>query len=379
MKQKLAYHRIMIKRFVSGNIAGRMLICGFLLFVSVLSVSAQTATGEYRPGVTPEGAVYFLPRTALRISVLVERTSYEPGDFASYAQRYLRLQDVSLEPSVSHRVVSITQAPFGMADKKKAYAVKFNAKTVACNVSLAGDGRLLAINAEPVPEKEPKTFTPVPQAAPLNPRQFMSEEILAAGSTTKMAELTSMEIYDLRENHSLLIKGQADFMPKDGQQMKLMLAQLETQEKALRSLFQGTTTCDTTEYVLTYIPEKAVSREVLFRLSQELGMVDADDLSGEPFYITIENIDVLPPVDQEAAAKTKKKVYESGLYVNVPGRMRSTIYQGIDQIGQAEFPAAQFGNVELLSADLFNKKYTTQLWISPLTGALERLQADMKD
>ncbi len=369
----------MMKRFVYDNKARRMLMCALLLFTSVIGLTAQTATGEYRPGVTPEGAVYFLPRTALRISVLVERTSYEPGDYASYAQRYLRLQDVSLEPSVSHRVVSITQTPFGMADKEKAYAVKFNAKSVACNVSLADDGRLLAINADPQPEAEPRTFTPAPKVAPLNPRQFMSEEILAAGSTTKMAELTSMEIYDLRENRNLLIKGQADFMPKDGQQMKLMLAQLETQEKALRSLFQGTITCDTTEYVLTYIPEKAVSREVLFRLSPELGMVDADDLSGEPFYITIENIDVLPPVDQEAAAKTKKKVYESGLYVNVPGRMRSTIYQGIDQIGQAEFPAAQFGNVELLSADLFNKKYTTQMWISPLTGALERLQADMKE
>ena len=353
-----------------------------LLFIvyclSFSPVGAQTATSAYRPGVTPDGAVYFLPRTALRINVLVERTAYEPGDYASYAQRYLRLQNVSLEPKVNHRVVSITQTPFGQADKEKAYSVKFNAKTVAANVALADDGRLLALNAEAAPEVQPKAFTPSPKAAPLNPRQFMNEEILAAGSTAKMAELTTREIYDLRENRSLLIKGQADFMPQDGQQLKLMLNQLETQEKALRSLFEGITTCDTIEYVITYVPEKPVSREVLFRMSPEQGMVDADDLSGEPFYITIENISELPPVDQEAAAKVKKKVYESGIYVNVPGRMRSTIHQGIDQIGKAEFPAAQFGNVELLSAELFDKRYTTQLWLSPATGAVERLQADMK-
>lgn len=348
----------------------------FHLFSTLLP--AQTVTSAYRPGVTPEGAVYFLPRTALRISVLVERTAYEPGDYAGYAQRYLRLQKVSLEPRVSHRVVSITQTAVGMADKEKAYAVKFNAKTVAANVALADDGRLLALNAEPTDEELPKAFTPAPKAAPLNPRQFMNEEILAAGSTAKMAELTSREIYDLRENRSLLIKGQADFMPQDGQQLKLMLAQMESQELALRSLFEGTTTCDTTEYVLTYIPEKPVSREVLFRLSQELGIVDADDLSGDPFYITIENVDVLPPTDEAAAAKTKKKVYEEGIYVNVPGRLRSTIHQGIDQIGQEEFPVAQFGNVELLSAELFNKHYTTQLWLNPTTGAVERIQADMK-
>ena len=358
----------------------RILLSLSIIYSLLFSVSAtaQTTVSAYRPGATPEGAVYYLPRTALRISVLVERTAYEPGDFASYAQRYLRLPNVSLESSVRHRVVSIAQTAIGQADKEKVYAVKFDAKTVAANVSLTDDGRLLSINAEPTAEAQPKTFTPAQKAAPLNPRQYMNEEILAAGSTAKMAELTSREIYDLRENRSLLIKGQADFMPKDGEQLKLMLAQLETQEQALRSLFEGVTTCDTTEYILTFVPEKPVSREVLFRLSEELGMVDADDLSGEPFYITIKDISALPPTDQEAAAKTKKKVYESGIYVNIPGRMRSTIHQGIDQIAKAEFPAAQFGNVELLSAELFNKRYTTQLWISPITGAVERLQADMK-
>ena len=111
-------------------------------------------------------------------------------------------------------------------------------------------------------------------------------------------------------------------------------------------------------------------------------MVEADDLSGEPFYIAIDDITPQPPKEEETDAKNKKTVkkkeYEAGVYVNIPGRMRSTIYQGIEQLGQAEFPAAQFGNVELLSADLFNKRYTTQLWLNPVTGAIERLQAEMK-
>ena len=362
----------MVIRFPKPSLS--FIVC--LLLFSV-GASAQTVISEYHPGATTDGAVYYLPRTALRISVLVERTSYQPGDFASYAQRYLRLPSVSLQPSVSHRVVSITQTPFGMADKKKGFAVKFNAKTVAANVALADDGRLLAINAEPIPETLPKAFEPAPKAAPLNPRQFLNEEILAAGSTAKMAELTSREIYDLRENRSLLIKGQADFMPKDGAQLQLMLSQLETQENALRSLFEGTTTCDTTAYVITFIPEAPVSRQTLFRLSQDLGIVDADDLSGEPFYITVDDLNTVPPVDEEAAAKTKKKVYEEGVYVNVPGRMRITIFQGIDQLVQSEFPAPQFGNVELLSAELFNKRYTTSLWLNPISGAVDRLQAEM--
>ena len=72
---------------------------------------AQTQLNNYRPGVTPEGAVYFLPKTALRISVLVEKTTYTPGDFAPYAQRYMRMADVSQEPSTGFRVVDVMVTP----------------------------------------------------------------------------------------------------------------------------------------------------------------------------------------------------------------------------------------------------------------------------
>ena len=341
------------------------------------AVVAQTQLSQYRPGVTTEGAVYFLPKTAIRVSVKVEKTTYQPGDFSRYAQRYLRLSGVSPEPSVGYRVLSISQAPYAVADTTKAYALKFNARTVAANVALSDDGRLLAINAEPAAVQPlPAPFEAAPKAPAVNPRQYMSEEILAAGSTSKMAELTAREIYDLRENRNLLIKGQADFMPQDGTQMKLMLSQLGEQDRALTSLFQGTVVRDTVEHVITVVPNRPVSHEVLFRLSQVTGLVDADDLSGTPYYINIEDLQSVPPVDEEAAAKVKKKQYEAGVYVNVPGRMRVSIYQGIDLLQAVEHPAPQFGNVELLSGELFNKRYTTHLWLNQLTGAVERLEAE---
>ena len=191
-----------------------------------------------------------------------------------------------------------------------------------------------------------------------------------------MAELTAHEIYDLRENRNLLIKGQADFMPKDGNQMRMMLQQLEEQERILSSMFVGTTTCDTTVHVVTVVPDGPFQRQLLFRLSQVNGLVDIDDLSGTPYYITIEDLKTVPDIDIEAALKAKKKQYEAGIYVNVPGRMRSTIFEGINAIQTAELPSPQFGNVELLSAELFNKRYTTHLWLNPITGAVDRLEAE---
>ena len=212
----------------------------------------------------------------------------------------------------------------------------------------------------------------------------MGEEILSCGSTAKMAEMTAHEIYDLRENRTLLIKGQADFMPQDGRQMELMLNELDRQDHALSSLFVGTTQRDTVEHVLWVDPSAftlpSSTRQVLFRLSQVKGLVDADDLSGAPYYISIDDITQLPAEENSKEKKSflnlKKTNTTAGIYVNVPGRLRVTLYEGITPILTEEHPAPQFGQTMLLSANLFNKRYATRLLLDPLTGAMLRLDAD---
>lgn len=346
-----------------------------LSLLAASTAMAQTAVNNYQPGVTPEGAIYFLPKTAVRVTVQVEKTSYQPGDFSKYADKYLRLRNVQQEPTVSYRITRVSVTPIGLPDKSKAYAVQFNARTSAANVALSDDGVLLSVNAEPSKAVMPVPFVPARRSEKPSPRQFMTEEILTAGSTSKMAELTAREIYDLRENRNLLIKGQADFMPKDGDQMRLMLSQLEEQDESLTSLFKGVTVRDTTERSYVVCPDSTMEKSVLFRLSQRLGLVDNDDLSGTPYYISIEDEHAVPTVVEENNSKKKKKD-ENGLYVNVPGRMRVTLYNGNDVMATEEIAAAQFGHVELLSGELFNKRWTTHLWLSPTTGAVERLEAE---
>ncbi|MBQ8988452.1 MAG: DUF4831 family protein [Prevotella sp.] len=342
----------------------------FSLFISF----AQTASTYYQPGVTSEGAVYFLPKTAVNITIQVEKTTYTPGDFCKYSERYLRIKGVSPTPSVNYRITAIREEAVAKPDTTKGFAVKFDAKTSATNVRLSDDGILLAINAEPNKQPKGKPFVAAPRPVNVNPRQYMSEEILAAGSTAKMAELTAQDIYEIRESRNLLIRGQADNMPKDGEQLRLMLNQLDLQDHAMTSLFTGTTVKDTTEYTLTIVPDKDISRQVLFRFSQKLGLVEKDDLAGVPYYITIEDLKTIPaaePIDPK-----KKSKQAQGVYVNIPGRLRSTISNSQETIVSSEFPAGQFGNVELLSGALFNKRYTTHLWLNPLSGAVDKLEAE---
>ena len=342
-----------------------------------LHVFSQTLVASYHPGVTSEGAIYYLPKTALRITVQVERSSFTPGEFCKYAERYLRMKDVITEPAINYSIITIQQEPVAVADTSKCYAIKFDARTSACNVRLSADGILLGINTD---EKIATPWSSVVNQKKnerkefINPRSYLSEEILAAGSTAKMAELIAQEIYEIRESRNLLTRGQADYMPKDGEQLRLMLNKLEEQNLALTSLFTGATVSDTTEYTFTITPNKDIENQVLFRLSDKLGIIDADDLAGVPYYINIENLKTVPPV--EVIDPKKKQKQANGVYVNIPGKLRSTISNAQGMTVSNEFPAGQFGNVELLSGALFNKRYTTHLQLHPISGAVEKLQAD---
>ena len=373
-----------------SKIGKRALLIFFVLspltsYLSPLTSSAQTVSSFYQPGVTAEGAVYFLPKTAVRVTVEVEKTTYTPGDLCQYAERYLRLRDVSPTPSVGYRITAIRQEPVAVADTTKRYAVKFDPRTSATNIRLSDDGVLVGINTEVRGEKQevrdytqpknnPLTSHSSPLTSKLNPRQFMSEDALAAGSTSKMAELIAQDIYEIRDSRNQLVRGQADNMPKDGEQLRLMLNQLNLQDRALTSLFAGTTVSDTTHHTFLIVPDSVIVRDILFRFSQKLGLVDADDLAGVPYYINIDDLSTVPapaPVDP----RKKLKPIDS-IFVNIPGRLRATVSDGQQAIITSEFPAGQFGNVELLSGSLFNKRYTTRLWLNPLSGAIERLDAE---
>jgi hypothetical protein len=49
------------------------------LVLGATGALAQTVISQYKPGVTSEGAVYYLPKTAIRITIQVEKTTYTPG------------------------------------------------------------------------------------------------------------------------------------------------------------------------------------------------------------------------------------------------------------------------------------------------------------
>ena len=189
----------------------------------------------------------------------------------------------------------------------------------------------------------------------------------------KMAELTANEIYDIRENRSLLTKGQADFMPSDGEQLRLMLEKLDQQEEALLQLFKGTEASETHTFTLTYIPMPTKTDDVLFRFSKHYGLVPSDDVSGEPYTITLKDLKTLPAEAVTTDQKNKKPV-EDLRYI-VPSRVLVKIAGAQRELFSASFPMAQYGRVEHLGGELFNKKTTTHVLLVPETGGIAKIES----
>lgn len=322
---------------------------------------------------TIEGTSYYLPKTAMKFTLTVEKTQYEPGQFAGYAQRYMKQDDVQLEASTTYRIVDTRMHNIAMPDTAKHFTLSLDKRYTISTVERTDNGQLLAINAEPKRVTEPAPFVPARKPRALNPRDFMNEDMLTAGSTAKMAQLIAQEIYDIRDSRNQLQRGQAEFMPADGQQLRIMMDGLNTQERALRQVFEGTTVKDTTEVTLVFVPTENVDRQLFFRFSRHFGLVDNDDLSGVPYYITVYT-DAKATDDGEAQKKDKKDKDDIGLVVNTPQKVRATLYCENKVVDSYEFNAGQFGGTESLSGALFGKKLTTQIVLNPITGGIETIK-----
>jgi len=350
----------------------------FIIFIFATNLSAQTNVDTYRSGLTKEGVTYFLPRTGIHITLRATRTTHTPGEYYKYASRFLRLNDVPTTTYDSWTLDKIEMHPFGVADSSRVYTIALNPKSAAPLVTLTDDCRLLSVNKE-VPLPAPLTSKSVTHQAEvmLNPSDYKTEEILSATSLMKMAELTAEEILDIRENRSLLAKGQADFLPKDGEQLRLMLNSLEQQEDALMQCFKGTTKVEHHVITLDVIPTDEIDEQILFRFSRHKGYVDADDLSGEPYAITIKNLRTLPAAAPQAEeSKRSKSKEKKDLRYILPERAMVTLTHNGHVIHSLEIPIAQWGRVECLGGDLFNKKFSTRITLSPQTGSIVSIEGE---
>ena len=334
-----------------------------------LAAMAQTQVTEFNPGIAANGVNYALPKTVLKLDASAIKVVYTPGEFAKYAERYLHISGVSSEPSTTWKMTTLNVRQEGVPDTTKIYTVKLKDKTVAPMVQLTPSGVLVAVNNHvDLPEEELSETRTTNHK--MDARQYLTEDILSATSTSKMAELTAQEILDIRESKNAIKRGQVEAMPQDGASLKIVLDELNRQEEALTQLFTGYTDTTFTAKTFAVMPVGDLDEQVLFRFSRKLGFVEADDLAGDPYYLSVKDKHTVVLPDAKELAKRKIE----GLVYNMPSMANVTISTMQGKVYEQELPFAQFGTIDMLSPTLFNKGATTKLTLHPATGGLQHLE-----
>ena len=318
-------------------------VAGILIATSAYA-QTDVSTGIMRG--KDYGVTYLLPKTEIEIVVQATKHTYMPGEFCKYADRYLRMNNVSADPNIYWTIDKVQTHVAGVPDKDNVYFVKLKDKTVAPLMELTEDGIVRSINIPLNSHTIPATKITAAAQEIIDPRKFLTEEILMASSRAKMAELVAKEIYNIRESKNALLRGEADNMPQDGAQLKIMLDNLNLQERAMTEMFSGTLKEEPQTFTIRLTP-KEMNNEVAFRFLKT------------------------PAIPEEDG---KKKV--DGVAYNVPGRAHVILTGNNKKIFDGELPVTQFGTIEYLAPVLFNKNSTIKVLFDTATGGLIKVDRE---
>ncbi|MDO4780688.1 MAG: DUF4831 family protein, partial [Bacteroides sp.] len=178
-----------------------------LCLATTAMTQAQTEVVKGQKYGKDYGVVYSLPKTKIEVDLTIEKTVYKPGELAEYASKYLRINNVASEGSTTYRITSTKIRTVGVPNKEATYFIKMKDKTTAPLVEMTKEGVIKSINVEYVPQKKENKDVIRQQEKPkaIDGRKFLNEEMLMAGSKSKMAELIAKEIYSIRESKNDLL------------------------------------------------------------------------------------------------------------------------------------------------------------------------------
>ena len=94
-----------------------------------------------------EGLAYYLPKTAVRMHVLVEKTTTEPGQLNDYSDLYFKTSAPQVT-TTDYRIVGVKFGTAAVRDENQRYVVNIDNKHSVLNIDCDVNGVLRAINTK---------------------------------------------------------------------------------------------------------------------------------------------------------------------------------------------------------------------------------------
>ncbi|MFW9597881.1 MAG: DUF4831 family protein [Paludibacter sp.] len=337
-----------------------------ILILAVLKFTVFGYSQQANSGSNSSGLVYSLPKTELVLLLKIEKTSSKPGIFYQYSERYLATNKIITDESVRYRIVSAEISTQALPDSKRTFQLTPDKKSNLNLLSVNNKGLLCGINVSPISTKNSFSNTDfhAPKEAVNQPLLPLGEEYMLAGSVAKLAEGAAKQIYRIRESRLSLLTGDLEHLPSDGKSTQLMLDGLNKAEKELTELFIGSTVTSTETKIITISPEKPMSDEIVFRFSAHKGLVEKDDLSGNPYFISIN-----PEQQISQSVSQGKHTEQNVLYTVNPVATKVLLSDGSKPLCTYQTLMPQFGSLIQVPAAVL-EQLNVKISVDPSTGRL---------
>ena len=329
-----------------------------LLAMTTVGVQAQVKATKGVVVGSSNSVVYALPRTTLKVTVVVEKESIRKGPYARYAQKYLGV----MAPLADKDIYTIVGGKIGYAqeaDPNEVYTLENPDKSPMQLYAPSVEG-FLAVpmdGAAPMPSAF-KPAAPVGPAAPAHKAMgkgkvkvlsqidsdtsFVKVQVDRRSTVEQSPESAALDaanmIFMIRKNRMELISGNAG-ENVFGQGLKAALDELNRLEEEYLALFLGKQFKQTIVREYDVVPEAGKTSAVVCRFTEFGGLLPSSDLSGRPILV-----EMTPEMKVQGSSMSEAKG-KSMIYYRVADIANCRLLDGNREIAQSRVPVYQFGEV----------------------------------
>jgi hypothetical protein len=354
---------------------------------SFAQLNVLKVTGE---NINPlsDGLLYSLPRTAIKVDLVVNKTTNVKGPYAEFADKYLGLSQVILTNSTEYSLSEIRISTFEEPDPSEYYFVQLPEKSKnreAVQLTLSRLGTLVGVKGSTETDDRDKGVKLANSTAGLNElpnpntyeridtlirrisvdttmiEQRVFKKVTAAKTPDQKAKEAADFIMKLDDSKFNLINGYQEVNYEKGT-MEFMYNQMEKLMNDYLQMFKGISIVSSETYSYTIVPtaEDAGKPITLCKFSPGKGIIDKNGNSGDVVQVQVEPVNSLQQV-KAAISDRNKSERAKGLFYRIPEKADVMVSIGgqprveggftISQLGAVTFlPAGASGNIELYPA-----------------------------
>ena len=323
--------------------------------------------------------IYSLPQTTFHIEVTAKKTVYKQGPYFHYAEKYLGIKEKFPESSVKWTITDINISSYEEIDPDHYYVIESDGFFETNALAMTKAGLILTPNPE-VYNKEPSLsglvserpvriyFTDLSVKGNLKEKVqpvsdilqtdtalflqipvFMKKEKIPKTNEEKAGEVADF-INDLKTRRLELLGDPYD-ISLGGGGFEYIIEEMKRLEKKYLALFTGITYSEVYKASFGHTPDENIpgKPEVLFRFSDNMGILPATDLTGRPVVIEFNSekkTAVLSPLIIEPfVLQDEEKPPSVPLYYRIPDVVEIRVVDGRNILGHKKALVYQFGKV----------------------------------